>query len=298
MRPFRIVTIAALLALIVGTVQSVNMAGAMNRLTITTTPTYLSFNNTIVGTTSPTQTVKITNTGSTSVTLGILAITTTTATDEFVLRGAYQCNGKTLAPTETCSFKVAFRPTSVAYKTGTVSIPHSDSATPMIISLTGYGISGTNLLQAPNFDFPIPKPIPWRTAPIKISLNKMLDCSVSFSLYCSVMIKGNYHNLEQSVTQGIGRIGIIGDRYLFRLSSKARKVPAGGQYKVEVQLWNMYNKVVGTKVINFTPGTHEFETVKGIITANAQYSWVIFRFTYKNPSGIAWFDNAAVILLP
>ncbi len=52
MRQFRIVTIAALLALMVGTVQSVNMAGAMNRMTLIPSPTYLYFGNVIVGTTS------------------------------------------------------------------------------------------------------------------------------------------------------------------------------------------------------------------------------------------------------
>jgi hypothetical protein len=298
MRQFRILTVATLIALALGTFQSAAPAGAMNRLTITTTPTYLYFGNIIVGTTSPTQTVTIRNTGSTDVTLGTLTVTTSTGTVEYILR-ARDCNGKILTPTQSCSFTVAFRPTSAAYKTGTVNIPNSETATPITISLTGYGITGTNLLQAPNFELPLPKPpLPWRSDPPFIPLNDALDCSVSFSLYCSVRLTGSHYVYLQSITQAVGRIGIPGDRYLFRLSSKARNVPAGGEYKVEVQLWNMYNKVVGTKVINFAPGTHEFKTVTGIITAKAQYSWVIFRFTYKNPSGTAWFDSAQLIYLP
>jgi hypothetical protein len=297
MRQFRILTIAALIVLIVGTLQSASPAGAMNRLTITTTPTYLYFGNIIVGTTSPTQTINIKNTGSTDVTLGAITITTATGTREFVLR-ALDCNGEILLPNQTCQFTVAFRPTSVGSKTGTVNIPNSETASPITISLTGYGISGTNLLRAPNFELPLPKPLPWKSDPPFIPLNYALDCSVSFSLYCSVRLTGSSNTYLQSLTQSIGRVGIIGDRYLFRLSSKAQDVPAGGQYKVEVQLWNMYNQVIGVRVLNFTPGTHEFETVSGIITAKAQYSWVIFRFTYKNPSGVAWFDSAQLIYLP
>lgn len=298
MRQFRIVTIAALLALIVGTVQSVNMAGAMNRQTITTSPTYLYFGNVILGTTSLTQTVTIRNTGGTDVTLGTLTVTTASGLREYILRNV-DCNGQTLIPNQTCTFTVAFRPTSVGYKTGTVNIPNSESATPMTISLTGYGITGTNLLRSPNFELPLPKPpLPWRSDPPSIPLNYALDCSVSFSLYCSVRLTGSNNLYLQSLTQAIGRIGIPGDRYLFRLSSKAQDVPFGGQYKVEVQLWNMYNKVVGARVINFTPGTHEFQTATGIITARTQYSWVVFRFVYKNPSGTAWFDSAQLIYLP
>lgn len=297
MRLLRILTLAALLALMAGILPSVNMAEAANRLTLTLSPTSLYFGNQIVGTTSPAQTVTIRNTGITNVTLGNLTITTASGAREYILR-ASGCNGQTLIPNQTCSFTVEFRPTSVGYKAGTVHIPNNETASPMTIALVGYGISGTNLLQAANFELPLPKPpLPWRSDPPYIPLHYALDCSVSFSLYCSVRLTGSNNGYLQSLTQAVGRVGVIGDRYLFRLSSKAKDVPPGGQYKVEVQFWNMYNQVVGKKVINFTTGTHEFETVSGIITARAQYSWVVFRFTYQNPSGTAWFDSAALIPL-
>lgn len=298
MRHFRILTIAALIVLTVGTLQSVIPAGAINRYSISTTPTYLYFGNLIVGTTSPAQTVKITNTGSTSVILGTLSVTTTTATQEFVLRAA-GCNGKTLAPSEYCEFTVAFKPSSLGYKSGSVNIPNSESATPTLISLSGYGISGTNLLLAPNFDLPITKPIPWKGNPKEaLYLPTSLDCSISVSPLCSVRLRGTPLNYAQSFSQSIGRAGAIGDRYLFRLSSRARGIPADGQYKVEVLLLNMYNRIVGSKVINFNIGTHGFQTVTGSITAKAQYSWVVFRFTLQKSGGTAWFDNAQLIYLP
>ncbi|RJP55016.1 MAG: choice-of-anchor D domain-containing protein [Anaerolineaceae bacterium] len=299
MRQFRILTVATLIALALGTFQSAAPAGAMNRLTVTTTPTYLYFGNVIVGITSPTQTITIRNTGSTDVTLGMITVTTTTATKEFVLKDVKCINGQILAPNDACSLAVSFKPSSLGYKSGSVNILNSESATPTVVSLSGYGIAGTNLLLAPNFDLPFTKPIPWKGDPKEtLYLPKSVDCSISVSPLCSVRLRGTSLNYAQSFWQSIGRAGAIGDRYLFRLSSRARGIPAGGQYKVEVLLMNMYNRVVGTKVINFANGTHGFQTVTGSITAKAQYSWVIFRFTLQKPSGTAWFDNAQLIYIP
>jgi hypothetical protein len=60
----------------------------------------------------------------------------------------------------------------------------------------------------------------------------------------------------------------------------------------------MYNQIIGSKSINFTNGTHGFETVTGMITAHGQFTWIVFRFTFQKTSGTAWFDNAQVINVP
>ena len=94
------------------------------------------------------------------------------------------------------------------------------------------------------------------------------------------------------------RDGRIGDKYVFLLSSRAKNIPAGGQYEVEVILLNMYNQVGGSKSINFTDGTHDFKTVAGTIIAHAQYSYIVFQFSLQKDSGTAWFDNARLISTP
>ena len=50
--------------------------------------------------------------------------------------------------------------------------------------------------------------------------------------------------------------------------------------------------------LSFTNGTHYFQTLSYYYTAPSAYTRIAFNFTYQKTSGIAWFDNAAVILLP
>lgn len=291
MRKIHSLLIAALLLMAIGafkfTVPVQALSGALSF-----TPTYLYFGNQVVGTTSTNLSVTVKNISGANLQLGKLTIT-----GDFILKST-DCRWKLLAPNATCVFSVQFAPTSAAYKTGIVTVSNDVSATADTVSLSGYGITGTNLLLSPNFDFPFTKPVPWEDGPFFLAIPDTLDCSVSVSPLCSVKLVGSPQNFNRIISQARPRNGLIGDRYLFRLSSKARNIPADGIYRVEVILMNMYNRVVGTKSVDFTVGTHNFESATGTIRANAQYTWVVFRFSFQKTSGIAWFDNAQLIPLP
>jgi hypothetical protein len=56
--------------------------------------------------------------------------------------------------------------------------------------------------------------------------------------------------------------------------------------------------LIGSKTLNFTIGTHYFQTLSYYYTAPSAYTRITFNFTFQKRSGIAWFDDAAVILLP
>ncbi len=255
------------------------------------TPSSLNFGNQSVGTTSAALSVTVKNISGANLQLGKLTIT-----GDFKFK-ASDCQWKLLAPNGTCTFSVVFTPLSATYKTGTVTVQNAISPTADTVALIGYGI-GANLLKSATFDFPFSKPIPWKEGPLPITLPEVLDCSVSVSPLCSVKLNGSSAFIERTIYQAVARNGLIGDKYVFLLSSKAMDIPVGGKYKVEVVLMNMYNKIVGTKTINFATGTHDFQTVKGTIIAKAQFTWVIFRFTLQKTKGTAWFDNAVLIQLP
>jgi hypothetical protein len=293
MRHIHSLLIATLLVTVMGVFQAAAPVKAnTSSATLSFTPTSLNFGNQITGTTSAWQKVTIKNTGTVNITLGKLSII-----GEFGL-SAKNCHGKTLAPNKTCVFSVRFSPVTAVYKTGSVSIPSSASTSPYTVSLSGYGITGTNLLLSPSFDFPLTRPIPWKYPNKSFTFAQLWDCSVSLSPFCSVRFSGNSNNYTQSLIQGVIRAGRIGDKYVFLLSSRAKNIPAGGQYKVEVILLNMYNQVVGSKSVNFTDGTHDFKTVAGTIIAHAQYSCVVFQFSLQKTSGTAWFDDARLISIP
>jgi trimeric autotransporter adhesin len=77
----------------------------------------LDFGGVPVGTTSPPKTLTVRNTGGAPGMIGTVNISST----EFV-PGTNTCAGATLAPNTTCAIQIAFRPTSVGIKTGTVMV--------------------------------------------------------------------------------------------------------------------------------------------------------------------------------
>ena len=94
-------------------------------------PTPIRFPDQLVGTTSSAQTVTLTNTGTTA-----LTISSTT------LKGPFDLNstcGATVAPGARCAMSVTFSPTSQGTKSGTISIIDSASSKPQVIVLTGAG---------------------------------------------------------------------------------------------------------------------------------------------------------------
>jgi hypothetical protein len=110
-----------------------------------TTP--LTFLPQMVGTNSAPQTVTLTNTGLTA--LSIRSITT---------KGPYQVSntcGSSVAPGANCSLTVTFEPKTQGTKSGTISISDSASSKPQVIELTGGGT--VVQLSPPSLTFPAQK---------------------------------------------------------------------------------------------------------------------------------------------
>ena len=292
MRKFSTLLIAAILISALGALQSPLPAQAATS-TLSFTPASLFFSSQIVGTRSSAVNITIKNTSAAAnVTLGHLTIS-----GEFRLRLGTCTTGLVLLPAQTCIFSVVFAPLAIAYRTGTVSIP-SDATNPLYtVSLSGYG-TGTNLLKSPGFDLPLTKPIPWKEGPNVPSVQDLLDCSIWVSPMCSVRMQGRTSPILQTLSQAVARVGAVNDKFSFLLTSKSKSIPIGGIYRVEVELLNTYNQVVGSKTVNFNTGTHGWQTAAGTIIASKQYTWVVFRITLQETSGIAWFDNAILVKIP
>ncbi|HEY2673087.1 MAG TPA: choice-of-anchor D domain-containing protein [Rugosimonospora sp.] len=100
-------------------------------------PSGLTFAGTIVGNSSATQTVSVTNSGTTSATVSGVS-----ATGDF----SQTNNCSTLAVGASCTVTVKFTPTTSGTRTGTVSITSNANNSPTTVSLSGSGIgSGTNI---------------------------------------------------------------------------------------------------------------------------------------------------------
>jgi hypothetical protein len=100
-------------------------------------PSGLTFAGTTVGSSSATQTVSVTNSGTTSATVSGVS-----ATGDF----SQTNNCSTLAVGASCTVTVKFTPTTSGTRTGTVSITSNANNSPTTVSLSGSGIgSGTNI---------------------------------------------------------------------------------------------------------------------------------------------------------
>lgn len=98
--------------------------------------TSLSFGNQTVGTTSASQTVTLSNTGTTSISISGISIT-----------GSFsQSNncGSSLASGSSCSVVVLFDATTVGTNAGTLTINDSASSSAQTVALTGTGISASH----------------------------------------------------------------------------------------------------------------------------------------------------------
>jgi len=114
--------------------QVVNLTGtAVNQVTFS--PVSLTFMSQATGTTSPAQTVTLTNNSPASLTLnGIVA------SGDFAIASLGTC-GASVAANSTCAFTVTFTPNKTGSITGAVTVTDSATNSPQVVKLTGTGSS-------------------------------------------------------------------------------------------------------------------------------------------------------------
>ena len=101
--------------------------------TLTVSAASITFSGQAIGTSSPAQTITLTNTSPVAVTF-----TSITASGQFAETS--QC-GTTLAPGATCAIPVVFNPSATGTQNGVLSIADNAAGTPQSISLTGTGLA-------------------------------------------------------------------------------------------------------------------------------------------------------------
>jgi len=132
-----------------GSPQSVTLSGTGVLPTLQITPTTLTFPNTVVGTSSPLETVTITNpTPGSPVTIENISYSTPTS---FLFSGS-TCG--VLAPGASCKILVAFLPSAYPTQTETLTITDNAQHSPQKVSLTGTGVPPTLQIVPPKLTFP------------------------------------------------------------------------------------------------------------------------------------------------
>jgi len=124
---------------------SFSFPSCTNAPAATLTPSSVAFNSQLVGTTSTTSNVQLTNTGSATLNIASIALTGTDSS-QFALvaptSGTPTCPQGTssLNAGNSCFLGVQFKPTSTASKSASVSVTDDASGSPQTVALTGVGV--------------------------------------------------------------------------------------------------------------------------------------------------------------
>jgi len=143
--------------------------GVMGVTTVLFSPTSLVFGGQVINTTSPAQTVIMTNNGQTP-----LTVTNITTRGDFAETNTCPSTPFTLAVNASCAFQITFTPTSTGIRTGSLNITDNVAAGTSAIALTGTG--------NPNFSLTSPTltqslPIGTTTTTFTISLSPLTPTS-------------------------------------------------------------------------------------------------------------------------
>jgi centrosomal CEP192-like protein len=115
-----------------GSPQTVTLSGTGTQPAINLTPGSLTFPSTLVGSSSGTQSVTLSNTGSANLTIAQFAIS-----GDFVW-GSANCTA-VMAPGASCTLNVYFAPTATGSRTGALTITDNAPGSPQTVTLSGTG---------------------------------------------------------------------------------------------------------------------------------------------------------------
>ncbi len=132
-----------------GSPQSVSLTGTGIVTTVSVTPSSLAFADQLVGTTSPAQTVTLTDTGGAALTISSIA-----ASGDFAQTNNCPVSPNTLAVGASCTITVTFRPTTTGTRRGGVTISDDAAGSPQSVSLTGNGVAPAVTILPASLSFP------------------------------------------------------------------------------------------------------------------------------------------------
>ncbi len=132
-----------------GSPQTLPIIGTGVAPTAVFAPTSLTFANQAVGTSSPVNSVTLTNSGTAALTISSISVTGTDTTD---FSQTNTC-GTTLSVNASCSISVTFTPTASGTRAASVSVSDNAAGSPQSVPLTGNGLAPAASLSPSSITF-------------------------------------------------------------------------------------------------------------------------------------------------
>jgi hypothetical protein len=119
-----------------GSPHSVSLSGVglTSGTNATLSASILTFGNEVVGTTSPAQSLMLSNYGTTALNIASVAVTADFGETD-------TCSGSSLASGASCTINVTFKPSTAGSASGTLSITDDALSSPQIVLLSGTGVT-------------------------------------------------------------------------------------------------------------------------------------------------------------
>src|SRR5207249_2691745 len=152
-----------------GSPQQVSVSGTGTAPGVQLSPTSLNFGNQAVNTTGAPQTVTLTNSGSSALTISSISITGTNSGD-FAQTNNCPLTPSTLAASSSCTINVTFTPTATAAHTASATCTESASRSPQTVSLSGTGTASAATLTPSSVPFGN-QPVSTTSAPQTVTLS-------------------------------------------------------------------------------------------------------------------------------
>lgn len=121
--------------------ESVATPGSKNQSAVSLAPGKLGFSDTVVGVTSASSAVTLTNNG--AIPLLITSSNGIVATGDFLVNDNCPRSPSSIAVGGSCTINVSFQPTQTGARTGNVNITDSAAGSPQSITLSGNGINSS-----------------------------------------------------------------------------------------------------------------------------------------------------------
>jgi LasA protease len=253
----------------------------------------INFGNQLYYTKSDAKTTTLTNNQSTDVHLGSFQ----RSSGQFIL-SSNTCAGATLTPSQSCTFDMQFKPTAYGALSGTLTINSDAVNDPVVISLDGVGLPGTQLVtkggsfEQDNDNNDIPDF--WDASGLT-SLDGISNQYAKHGTYSAKLVGQSAKT--KTLKQPIVKNGSAGDDFLYVLWSRAQNVPGGIKYRTQVSFYNG-NTLVERRIKDYTSGTHDWEYRWLPITVSGDYTRIEVEIIYSLASGTVWFDSDSLKWAP
>jgi hypothetical protein len=217
---------------------------------LSASPASLSFPSTLVGSTAASQTVTVTNSGTTAATVSSVAAT-----------GAFSQtnNCTTIAVNGSCTVTVKFAPTAGGTNSGTLTVNSNANNNPLTVGLTGNGISSTT----------------------NIALNQPVTASSDYETYVPANVTdGNTSTYwessdgagyPQTIAVNLGSVQSIGSIGLYLPPSSAWSTRTETLSVLGSTNGTSYSQIVGSAGYTFNPSTGNTVTISLPSGTSAQY---------------------------